>query len=144
MADGASAAPGKGMSVWTGRRGSQVRVTMGMWTEFASWVKSLCVCVCVCVCVCLILIFLLPFSVLWKVASKSSDVPTLLPCRFSFHPSLNKPSLVETTSLVETKPGSYTKKTLPTLPPHQVRPWAVKPHRHVTLGSYSCLLLARL
>ena len=51
MAAGASAAPGKGTSVWTGRRGSQVRVTMGMWTEFASWVKSLCVCVCVCVCV---------------------------------------------------------------------------------------------
>ena len=45
MADGATAAPGKGTSVWTGRRGSQVRVTMGMWAEFASWVKSLCVCV---------------------------------------------------------------------------------------------------
>ena len=116
-----------------------MRVTMGMWAEFASWVKSLCVCVCVCVCVWLILIFLFPFSVLWKVASKSSDVPTLLPCRFSFHPSLNKPSLVETTL-----PGSSTKKALPTLPPHQVRPWAVKPHRHMTLGSYSRLLLAHL
>lgn len=29
MADGALAAPGKGMSVGTGRRGSQMRVTVG-------------------------------------------------------------------------------------------------------------------
>ena len=114
-----------------------MRGTMGMWAEFASWVRSLCARVCVCVW--LILILLLPFSVLWKVASKASGVPTILPCLFSFHPSLNKPSLVETAL-----PGSSTKEGLPALPPHQVRPRAVKPHRHVTLGSYSRLLLARL
>ena len=51
MANGALGAPGKGMSKWTGRRGSQVRVTIGMWVELASRIKSLRVCVCVCVCV---------------------------------------------------------------------------------------------
>lgn len=84
--------------------------TMGMWAEFASWVKSLCARVSVW----LILILLLPFSVLWKVASKASDVPTILLCLFSFHPSLNKPA-----SLVETAlPGSSTREGLPALPPH--------------------------
>lgn len=113
-----------------GRRETEVRRDHGHVGGFASWVKSLCARVSVW----LILILLLCLSVLWKVASKASDIPTILLCLFSFHPSLNKPSLVETAL-----PGSSTKEGLPALPPHQVRPQAVKPHRHVTLGSYSRL-----